>query len=285
MKKIILTALALCSISSFAHAQLAGTDRVTSNQWIVSDRAIKFGDYPNAEIKYDGTNLLIDILHGGGKVSIPDGMILGPSSFGASIEFEGTTSDAFETTLGVVDPTADRTVSIPNQSGTVLLSQTAQDAAESIKGISNGIQFEGSTADSIETNLIAADPTGADTTYMLNSQGGIGAVVLSTLSTNAADVAGSVWLAANAIKFEGATANGNETTVSVTDPTASRTVTIPDASGTICLGGALSLAAGANTACSTTCGALTKCLFGEDTAANHIVDCADATADTCICTN
>ena len=38
-----------------------------------------------------------------------------------SFTFEGTTSDDFETTLTVIDPTADRTVSLPNATGTVVL--------------------------------------------------------------------------------------------------------------------------------------------------------------------
>ena len=37
-----------------------------------------------------------------------------------SIVFEGATADAFETTLTVVDPTADRTITLPNVSGTVI---------------------------------------------------------------------------------------------------------------------------------------------------------------------
>lgn len=38
-----------------------------------------------------------------------------------SIVFEGATADAFETTLTVTDPTADRTITLPNSSGTVAL--------------------------------------------------------------------------------------------------------------------------------------------------------------------
>jgi len=41
-----------------------------------------------------------------------------------SFTFEGTTSDGHETTLTVVDPTADRTVSIPNATGTIVLKDT-----------------------------------------------------------------------------------------------------------------------------------------------------------------
>jgi hypothetical protein len=38
----------------------------------------------------------------------------------ASIVFEGATADAFETTLTVTDPTADRTITLPNVTGTVV---------------------------------------------------------------------------------------------------------------------------------------------------------------------
>ena len=37
-----------------------------------------------------------------------------------SIVFEGATADGFETTLTVTDPTADRTITLPNRSGTVI---------------------------------------------------------------------------------------------------------------------------------------------------------------------
>ena len=40
---------------------------------------------------------------------------------GNTLRFEGATADAHETTLTVTDPTADRTITLPNASGTVLL--------------------------------------------------------------------------------------------------------------------------------------------------------------------
>ena len=39
---------------------------------------------------------------------------------GGSIIFEGATDDSFETTLAVTDPTADRTITLPNATGTVM---------------------------------------------------------------------------------------------------------------------------------------------------------------------
>jgi len=38
-----------------------------------------------------------------------------------SIIFEGSTADAFETTLTLVNPTADNTITLPNSTGTVAL--------------------------------------------------------------------------------------------------------------------------------------------------------------------
>ena len=46
----------------------------------------------------------------------------------ASFIFEGTTDDDNETTLSVVDPTADRTINLPNESGTVLLKSTTENS-------------------------------------------------------------------------------------------------------------------------------------------------------------
>jgi len=46
----------------------------------------------------------------------------------ASFIFEGTTDDDNETTFGVIDPTADRTINLPNASGTVLLTATTENS-------------------------------------------------------------------------------------------------------------------------------------------------------------
>jgi hypothetical protein len=51
-------------------------------------------------------------------------IITGTPGIDTSIIFEGTTADAYETTLTVVDPTADRTITLPNATGTVVLKDT-----------------------------------------------------------------------------------------------------------------------------------------------------------------
>ena len=50
----------------------------------------------------------------------------------SSIVFEGATADAHETTLTVTDPTADRTITLPNETGTLITSASAATNAFSI---------------------------------------------------------------------------------------------------------------------------------------------------------
>jgi len=50
-----------------------------------------------------------------------------------SVIFEGSTADAFETTLNVVDPTADRSILLPNKSGTVALTSDIPNVSISTK--------------------------------------------------------------------------------------------------------------------------------------------------------
>lgn len=56
---------------------------------------------------------------------------IGATSVSAgALAFEGATADAFETSVAVVDPTADRTFTIPNASGTAIL--TASNVAQAV---------------------------------------------------------------------------------------------------------------------------------------------------------
>ena len=66
-----------------------------------------------------------------------NGLESGTSSFSnievkedGNITFEGATNDGFETTITVTDPTADRTIVFPDVSGTVLMTGTTIDGAD-----------------------------------------------------------------------------------------------------------------------------------------------------------
>ena len=53
---------------------------------------------------------------------------------GGSLIFEGATADANETTLAVTDPTADRTITMPDATGTVTLLEQAQTFTKAQRG-------------------------------------------------------------------------------------------------------------------------------------------------------
>ena len=102
---------------------------------------------------------------------------------GASIIYEGATDDGFETTLTVADPTADRTITLPNATGTVVLADASQTLSNKTLasplftgqvtgleiGFSQSIVFEGTTADAYELTLSAGEPT-ADVTVTLPNE-------------------------------------------------------------------------------------------------------------------
>lgn len=145
--------------------------------------------------------------------------------------FEGAVDDTFETTFSIVEPTADRTFTLPNAtSGTFLfssLSTNGIDAANSVWGASNALVFEGATADAAETSIVSTDVT-ADRTFTLPDPGAAAALVFSLLTTNTVDAPNAVWFNSNAIVFEGASNDAFELTLSPADVGADRTVTIPD---------------------------------------------------------
>jgi len=289
MKKIFIAPIILAltlAASAFAQFSPANSNASGYNEWFQKNNmGVFLGAYPNASVTYNGTNLLLDVLQGGGKVSMPDGVDLGSGSLtlGSSLVFEGSTADAYETTLTVVDPaSSDKTITLPNQTGATILS--AGGVAESANAISGGtgtLVFEGSTANGFETSLAVVDPT-ADQTFSVPNFAVNAAILASTLVTNTIDAANSLWAVSNGLVFEGATADGFELTVSPSDPAADAVLTLPALTGEVCVAGNIIVSAGANTACTTTCGA-GKCCGGFDTGAPAIVGCADATADQCFC--
>jgi hypothetical protein len=119
--------------------------------------------------------------------------------FGNNIVLEGTTDNAFEMTLSGGDPTADRTVTLPDATGQVVLRDTT---------------------DTLSNKTL--------TTPIIN-----GPTITATGGTPV--IHGILLPATHTVIFEGATDNEFETTLAVVDPTADRTITFPDSTGTVAL--------------------------------------------------
>jgi hypothetical protein len=172
-----------------------------------------------------------------GTYTLTNKTLTSPIVTGTGVVFEGATADAFETTLTVVDPTADNTITLPNVSGTVITTGNLTDVT-SLQTFTGTIVFEGTTVDDYELTLSAGDPT-ADRTVTLpdatTTLVGTDATQTLTNKTLTSPTVSGLTLSDASIVFEGATADAYETTLTVVDPTADRTITFPNASGTVAL--------------------------------------------------
>ena len=198
-----------------------------------------------------------------------------PAINSPTIIFEGSTADSFETTIAVTDPTADRTITLPNNSGTVALQNASIDmnATELVLDLDGDTSITADTDDTIHFRIGGADlvtftaglidlknagaqsainfycessnahaqklqgaphSESASNTLTLPSTGG-NAKLVSTSSTATltnktltSPIVSGLALSDSSIIFEGSSANSFETTLTVTNPTADRTVTIPN---------------------------------------------------------
>jgi hypothetical protein len=160
-----------------------------------------------------------------------------PEILGAGIVFEGATADAFETTLTVVDPTADRTITLPNATGTVTLdgvastlsSKTLSSATLSTDLAAGGYKVTGlgtpsantdaatkSYVDTQISNLVDAAPGALDTLNELaaaiNDDASFSTTVTNSIATKVAKAGDSM---------TGALSMGNNKITDLATPTAS----------------------------------------------------------------
>ena len=81
-----------------------------------------------------------------------------------TLRFEGATADAHETTLTVADPTADRTITLPNSSGTVALTSdiTSSDVVDDTSPqLGGNLDVNGNAIVSASNGNIAITPNGS----------------------------------------------------------------------------------------------------------------------------
>jgi len=101
----------------------------TAANWTAANPILLLGEigYETDTKKFkigDGTTnwnslAYLPIPDGSGNLTITGNLEIGSTG---ALTFEGSTADGFETTLAVTDPTADRTITLPNVTGTVITS-------------------------------------------------------------------------------------------------------------------------------------------------------------------
>src|SRR5210317_1667043 len=136
---------------------------------------IQVGVTGNNEIDTSSGNLTID--SAGGTVSVDDNLtVTGNTTITGnltvngtqttvnsttievtnSFTFEGSTADDYETVLGVVDPTADRTINLPNASGTIVLQDTTDTLTnKTINTASNTITIVEADISDLQSYILA----------------------------------------------------------------------------------------------------------------------------------
>ena len=227
-----------------AHFSIASGSGLTynSSSGEFGTSAIPNGQLANSTVTIGSTSVALGATQGtfAGLTSLASGTIIaGVEDAANAIEigsgniiFEGSTADANETILTAADATGgDKTLTLPNETGTIL--STASSIANS--NLANSSFVIGGTTVALGGGASVFTGLSSITSTTL---------VGTTLISGSADAANSIKIASGNIVFEGSSANDFETTLTVTNPTADRTITFPDAAGTVVLLGSLSVAAG-----------------------------------------
>ena len=209
-----------------------------------ADRTITFPDASGTLVITDATQTLTNktltspTINGGtfsGTFTGTQDLTAVVLSGGSPLIFEGATDDAHETSLAVVDPTADRVVSLPNATDTLvgkattdtltnktidLGSNTLTGSLAEFNSALQSVSFVSLTGSETLTNKILTSPT-------------INGGTFSGSFTGTQDLTGLVMSGASPLVFEGATADAHETTIAFVDPTADRTITFFNATDTL----------------------------------------------------
>jgi len=112
----------------------------------------------------------------------------------ASIVFEGATVDAFETTLTVVDPTQDNTITMPNTTGTVVLATAVQTLTNKTMG--DALDAGGFKITNLATPTDASDAVRKD---FADAQVASAATSAASAATSATSAAASATTAAASV--------------------------------------------------------------------------------------
>jgi hypothetical protein len=123
-------------------------------------------------------------------------------------------------TVGTVTTVSSSTAALTVATATTTPALTVRSATTSVNGI---VQLSNST--STTSSVLAATPTAVKSAYDLAA---LALPKAGGVVTGALEIGNS-----GSLVFEGSTNDGNETTLTVADPTADRTITLPNVTGTV----------------------------------------------------
>jgi len=159
--------------TTVANATLSATTTVTDST-ANTNFPIVFHDESNGLLDDTGAlrynpstgELLVPKLTVAGTTTTVDTVTMNAAN---AIIFEGATADDHETTLSIVDPTADRTINLPNVSGTIPVLAAASNTAITSTPAELNI-LDGVTSTATELNIVDGD-TSVGTTAVAGGDG------------------------------------------------------------------------------------------------------------------
>lgn len=209
-------------------------------------------------------------------------VITNPSISGAgvdaSIVFEGATADAYETTLTVVDPTQDNTITLPNTTGTVVIATATQTLTNKtltspvisgspvITGLSSAGMVSSSATPKDYVDSILGSATAAATSA---ASAATSAASAATSASSAATSASNALTSANSASTS-ATAAATSAASAATSATAAAT------SATSALASATAAATSASSAATSASSALTSANSASTSAASALTSANSA---------
>ena len=203
--------------------------------------------------------------------TISNPTITGTSGVETSIVFEGSTADAHETTLTVVDPTQDNVITLPNTTGTVVIvdaTQTLTNKTLTSPTISGSPVITGLSS----AGMISSSATPKDYVDAILGSATAAATSAASAATSAASAATSATSASNS-----ATASATSASAAATSATSAATsATSADASATAAATSATSAAASESAVAASAAAAATSAASASTSASSALTSANSA---------
>jgi hypothetical protein len=194
----------------------------------------------------------------------------------ASIVFEGATADAHETTLTVVDPTQDNTITLPNTTGTVVLATATQTLTNKTMG--DALNAGGFKITNLATPTDATDAVRKDFADAQVAAAATSAASASTSAASAATSASSALTSANSASASQTAAATSAASAATSASTMAASVTAAASSATEAATSATSAAASATAAATSATSASTSASSASTSASSALTSANSASA-------
>jgi len=217
--------------------------------------------------------------------TISNPTITGTSGVETSIVFEGSTADAYETTLTVVDPTQDNTITLPNTTGTVVIADATQtltnktltsptiSGSPTITGLSSAGMVSSSATPKDYVDSILGSATAASTSA---ASAATSATSAATSASSASTSASSALTSANSASTSATSAATSAASAATSATAAATSATSAAASATTAANSVAAIASYATTASNSAAAAATSATSAATSASSAATSAASA---------